>query len=177
MTGREVEHSEDLPTERYVRVAIEAEADPCGDLLRAPRWSTTRVLAEGEEFEPGPHNMVISVPAEPALELTRQPLPWDAPGTYEEWQVREEAKHRHPAGRALTGSFTQSHPWLAVPEPAEPIGCRPDSSGAAGRVGALEARVAELESRVAALEGQGDVVEMRTYDGGTRAVRVRPECW
>jgi hypothetical protein len=132
-----------------VRVVIEAEADPYGNLLRAPRWSTARLLAEGEEFEPGPHDMVISVPAERAPELTSWPRPWGDPGTYDtydEWRAREEAKRRHPAGRALRGIFSQSHSWLSPPEPAVPVE-RPEpvSQGAAvGRYTALEARVAEL---------------------------------
>ncbi|MFC4014683.1 hypothetical protein ACFOY2_46185 [Nonomuraea purpurea] len=50
---------------------------------------------------------------------------------------------RHPVGRALTGVFFQSHPWLAPPEPAMPIE-RPAEVPAAGRVEALEVRVAEL---------------------------------
>ncbi|MGW2220111.1 hypothetical protein ACWCSD_34425 [Nonomuraea sp. NPDC001684] len=87
--------------------------------------------------------------------------------------AREEAKRRHPAGRALTGLFTQTHPWLAPAEPAEPFERRPEL---ADRVEALEERVAELETRLAQLEDDrgdgGEVIEAVTFDGQTTEVRV-----
>ncbi|WP_043637412.1 hypothetical protein [Nonomuraea candida] len=107
--------------------------------------------------------MVVSVPAGQAADMVRRPVPWDGPGvyeTYEEWRAREEAKRRHPAGRALTGLFRQTYPWLAPPEPARPVErSEPVAPGAAlGRYAALEGRVAELEARLARLEG-GSVVD------------------
>lgn len=95
-------------------------------------------------------------------------------------EEREEAKRRHPAGRALTGLFSQSHPWLAPPEPVERAEAAergglvewvaPAQPGAAlRRFDALEARLVELEVRVAALEGR-DTVEVVTLADETPRV-------
>ncbi|MGV9383489.1 hypothetical protein ACWDRB_47285 [Nonomuraea sp. NPDC003707] len=61
---------------------------------------------------------------------------------------------RRPAGRALTGVCSQSHPWLTSPEPAVPIE-RPTPGSAMRRFEALKARVAELEAR--------DVIEVSSF--------------
>lgn len=82
---------------------------------------------------------------------------------------------RHPAGRSLTGLFTQTHPWPASVEPVNLIerdeGIRRRPACPFGWVEPLERRVAELETRLARLEG-GDTLEVPTL--AEEAPRVVP---
>ncbi|MBG0818900.1 hypothetical protein [Planomonospora sp. ID82291] len=74
--------------------------------------------------------------------------------------ARAEAMARHPAGRALAGRFTQSHPWLTG-----------TSEAGRGELVELRERVERLERRLRQLETAGSHgIEVTTFDGQTRTI-------
>jgi hypothetical protein len=142
------------------------ESSLSGSPHLTPRWWHSRVLVEGEEHEPGDNERVMTVPADTVLARDR---------AHPDAAAREASMRRHPAGRALHGMFTQTHPWLNAPAPeqATPRSVRDRVEQVAvralERAVVVEARLAEMERRLAEAERRlAGEVEVRTFDGHVR---------